>query len=840
MFVRTAILDFLRSGICRVVLIGGFISASLVFFFMRHLQESRAENRFWASITDAHNRLERNLSRGEDLVRTLQFLAQNPEWDRSQCYKALENLETARRYPGLRSVAVGYLETPWRKTQKPSAFREQAQPNLHLRFNPILLLEAGPSDIAVLQGMAPGSAKSAWMAWENKRVEAGSLTILPELGPALAFHGAFAYPDLSSQDALPTIGYVAAVFLLEDLAKESIARLSTDEITLQFFDLSEKDATNPILKSPSQSNAQWWHALAPAGLSSQKDLNLAGRMYRIQFSSSRAFFQAYEVFSPWFTGLSIFLLSILLSALIHSINQTGEKAQILALRMTQEFQNSTNRLRAITQLMPDALWIFNSEGRIIEVLTQDLTTFLAPREKVLHQKLHDVIDAPLAESFMETMNLAQITQQVQSMDYRLDVNGDTRYFEAKMALLPMERESCVICVARDVTDRKQQDETLRQSQKLESLGILAGGIAHDFNNLLAAIQGHLSLANLSPGIPDLAVHHLNRMEQSVEKATDLVRKLLAYTGKSQFSVQEIDLNRHILDLADLLDLGSSKKAELHLDLGEGLPRIQADRTQLQQVIHNLATNANEALGEKSGRIDIQTRKVHLDEWCSEFTDQVMMAGDYVELCIQDEGEGMDTDTLERISDPFFSTKGPGRGLGLSVVRGILQSHRAGFQIESEPGKGTQIRIHFPIRNPQSVPPVTKNAHTPEAQEALTLSGLVLLAEDEPVVRETTRIMLERLGFEVLEAMDGEEAWLIYQAHPTLLRMVVLDVTMPKRSGLEVYQLIRQNEPHLPILICSGYSRKSIPEPENPSEPRSFLEKPFTLKAFETTIRELLA
>jgi len=432
-------------------------------------------------------------------------------------------------------------------------------------------------------------------------------------------------------------------------------------------------------------------------------------------------------------------------------------------------------------------------------------------------------------------------QREHSVDYSLNTPRGLLRFEARA--IPMEPDfdpsPSVLWAARDITERENQEAALRQSQKLESLGLLAGGIAHDFNNLLTAILGHVSLGRLALEEGRDPARHLDHMEGSIRLAADLARRLLAYSGRTSPEVQSLDLNALVRDMSALLGVSHSKLVRLEVDLEPDLPPVQGDQVQVQQVILNLVTNAGEAIGERPGRVRLRTRLSRLD---SGLLDQRMPAqdlapGTFVTLAVEDDGCGMTEEVLARIFDPFFTTKNAGRGLGLSALRGILRTHHAGFEIASRVGQGTTVTLHFPAEEDPAPAPVV-DAGAAGARSAAW--GTLLLAEDEPTIRDLAAQMVERIGFQPLPAEDGEAAWTLFQAHREAIRAVLLDLTMPRRSGAEVYALIRALDPGLPILLCSGYSREAVPDAQGPDEPRGFLQKPFSFAQLEAALLELMA
>ena len=259
----------------------------------------------------------------------------------------------------------------------------------------------------------------------------------------------------------------------------------------------------------------------------------------------------------------------------------------------------------------------------------------------------------------------------------------------------------------DISDLKKAEEErqrlleqIRYVQKLESLGVLAGGIAHDFNNLLMAILGNVELALIDRKESDPAYNNLTEIKKITRRAADLTSQMLAYSGKGRFVVEKIDLPHLVAEMASMLDVSISKKASVIYDFDVDTPSIDADATQIRQVIMNLITNASDAIGEISGTITISTGKEYCDGRTAEkfFPDTVLPAGDYAFLEVSDSGIGMDRDIIKKIFDPFFTTKFTGRGLGLAAVSGIVKGHMGTIRIESVPGKGSSFRVLFPVQS----------------------------------------------------------------------------------------------------------------------------------------------
>ena len=362
-------------------------------------------------------------------------------------------------------------------------------------------------------------------------------------------------------------------------------------------------------------------------------------------------------------------------------------------------------------------------------------------------------------------------------------------------------------------------------QKLESLGVLAGGIAHDFNNLLVSVLGNagLALAELEPSSPIRA--RLTDIELAAQRAAELTRQMLAYAGRGRVLVQSVNLSDLVVELVTLLRTVVARTADIDVRLTDNLPDVEADASQLRQVVMNLVTNAADAIGGSPGRIEITTgRMVATREYLAySCIGQDPEPGEYVFVEIADTGCGMDDQTLARIFDPFFTTKAAGRGLGLAAVLGIVRSHKGAIAVESTPGVGSRFRL--------LIPPVAARSSNRQAgasaQRVPAAIGTVLVVDDDDGVRTVATLSLERAGFRVVSARDGEECLALVQNSGAEFDAVLLDMTMPKMSGAQTCRLIAQMRPELPIVLTSGYTE---PNAEGRFDIRGiagFLQKPFT-------------
>ena len=390
---------------------------------------------------------------------------------------------------------------------------------------------------------------------------------------------------------------------------------------------------------------------------------------------------------------------------------------------------------------------------------------------------------------------------------------------------------------RQSEERRKLDEQMRQAQKLESLGVLAGGIAHDFNNLLVGMLGNakLALAKLPADSPSRRL--VEGMETAARRAADLSDQMLAYSGRGRFVIGQIDLRTVIEEIVDLLPASVTKKAALRLDLGSDLPSIEADVTEIRQVVLNLITNAADALGEQEGVISLRTSLIDADRpyLADTYLNDGLPAGRYVTLEVSDSGCGMNADTRARIFDPFFTTKTSSRGMGLAAVLGIVRGHAGAIELDSEPGRGTTFRVLFPAGEAPAEP----EAPAVDETEARGAGRTVLVVDDDPIVLQIAQEMLEEFGFRVMGADDGLAAIESVRRHGQEIDVVLLDMTMPHLDGIETLHAMRRLRNDLEVVLTSGYSEQEASRRLEGQKAVGFIQKPYRPHELARTIAETL-
>ncbi|MBN2297215.1 MAG: PAS domain S-box protein, partial [Deltaproteobacteria bacterium] len=409
-----------------------------------------------------------------------------------------------------------------------------------------------------------------------------------------------------------------------------------------------------------------------------------------------------------------------------------------------------------------------------------------------------------------------------------------------------------VITARDITNRKKaekdrmdMEKRLLHSQKLESLGVMAGGIAHDFNNLLMAILGNLdlALADLSP--VSGSRRFIDQALLAGRRAADLTNQMLAYSGRGRFDLKSFDISDLVEEMARLLNASISKTVSLNLQLEEGLPSIIADPSQIQQIVMNLIVNASEAVGDNAGNVTISTgmRQCDEDYLMQSRLRQKPEAGTYVFLKVTDTGCGMDQETQERLFDPFFTTKFTGRGLGMAAVLGIVRGHKGAIIVDSEYGKGTSIMVLLPAGGSEKLPLKKKKLDSVHKRskpvKSRKPSETILVVDDEKMVLDLCRSMVDHFGYNVLTASDGSEALKLFRMHKKEVDCVILDLTMPKKDGTLTFDELKRIRKDIKVIISSGYDEQEIGRRFHGKGISGIIKKPYQIDELRNVLKRVL-
>jgi PAS domain S-box-containing protein len=512
----------------------------------------------------------------------------------------------------------------------------------------------------------------------------------------------------------------------------------------------------------------------------------------------------------------------------------------------QALGESEQRATALFAQAPDAIFIFDGErphvGRLIAAnpAAADLYGMHPAR---LEDGQVDFDAVMLRPEIVTALDRIVSGERVRTEIAHARRDGTHVDVEMHASAFTIGGHRYVLAFDRDVTSRKRaevertlMEVKLQQTQKLESLGLLAGGIAHDFNNLLTGILGNANLARGEDANPEIEPY-LDQIERSAERAADLCGQMLAYAGKARFEVQQVDLSTAVDDTTVLIRSSIGMNVSLDLALARDLPAVEGDLTQIRQIIMNLVLNASEAIEDRPGRIRITTGTMTADRDYLAATHLApdLPPGPYVFLEVSDTGRGMSPDTQNRIFDPFFSTKFTGRGLGLAAVLGIVRSHHGALRVESEEGCGSTFRLLLPARQvaPRTELPVRASAPAP----AWRCTGVALVIDDEPAVRHVAQRMLASFGMEVVVAAAGQEAIDRLRERPDAFSVVLLDLTMPEMSGDETYRQLRTIRADLPVVLMSGFSHQEAAARFDGHVLAGFLQKPFRLERLREIVRD---
>jgi two-component system, cell cycle sensor histidine kinase and response regulator CckA len=807
-------------------------------------------NRF---VSRTEQSLQNRLGSYEDIVRGAKgFFAEEPgPLSVEQWRTYVDGLDLPNRHPGLVSLAfIARVDTA-----DLDAFL-QARPQLTGRYHrptadPMPLRNPGQDgDHLIIELCAPGERSARGLGLDvgtshTQRVAAERArdTDQPALSGLLYFtmptdredavalcvpvyHGTHDSPDTRRRSIR---GWISAGILIKPLI-EDVLKGEDQGVAFEVVDAFASQGPQWLYATP-----DWPKGASP---DATRTLDIGGRGWQIRYAIKPDFYRVEGRNQPLILLLGGIAVSISLAAVVWSLTGTRRHALNLARTMNASLREALQRNRSHLTYSPLAVIETDSAFKVSEWNPAAEKIFGYTKQEALGQDPRILI--PLEEQAeiaarrkellasdsgirLTTENVTRTGQRIQCDWYNTALWDEGGQFIG------------AIYLADDITDRHHAESAMRQAQKLESLGVLAGGIAHDFNNLLTAILGNTEVA-LNSSSDGAALHDaLQRIEATAERGSDLARQLLAYAGKAHFAVRPIDLNGIIQEMRDLLALSVSKKVSIRMDLQPGLFPVDADSAQFQQVVMNLVINASEAIGDVPGMVTLRTRSAVYDQVQLSTTcpGQVLEPGPYVRMEVEDDGCGMDAETIGRIFDPFFTTKFTGRGLGLSAMLGIVRGHRAGIRVESINGVGTIFILLFPASES------TVSIKAPELESALPMSGTILVVDDEGIIRDLARNALEDIGFRVIEARDGLEAVDCFEKNLGSVDLVFLDMTMPRMGGAEAFRRIRALAPGIRVLLTSGYTQKESLESLVDLPPDGFLQKPFRVRELISKVRDIL-
>lgn len=585
----------------------------------------------------------------------------------------------------------------------------------------------------------------------------------------------------------------------------------------------------------------------------QDELQLPGRVWRIRYVSAPAFLDSHRVVNAWNVLYGGLLISALLALLTLLIYRRARMIEGLVNIRSQQLHGAQKRIHLLVDSLAEGLLDMDGKGVCTFINQRGLDLLGYQRaNQVIGQNIHELIHHSDVQrniithehcKIVAVMHTAKAIRVADEVFWRADGSAIAVSYNATPVY---DDTNTIVSIAVSFLDisaqvaaeqeREQMRKQVEHIQRLESLGMLAGGIAHDFNNLLTSVIGNADLALHHLDATSPVIKHLNGIHKASHHAADLCKQMLAYSGQCPLMMDSLNISELVRDMGKLLDVSISKYVEVDYELANPIHLMHADKTQVQQIVMNLLINANEAIGDKEGKLTVTTGMMDVDQkfLSTCYADKTVLPGDYVFVDVDDNGCGMDKTTLDKMFEPFFTTKFTGRGLGMSAMLGIVRSHMGAVFVRSVKGKGTCIRVLFPSLEAESFMTIEQDEIENDAVDLVKHEGLILVVDDEVNLREIAGMMLEDMGYQVLFAENGLQALDVFSQHVDDIDLVLLDLTMPKMGGEACMEALRELRANVPVLITSGYSETQGSKFEN------FLAKPYSEALFQEKVNTCVA
>jgi len=672
-------------------------------------------------------------------------------------------------------------------------------------------------------------------------------------------------------------GFVQMVFRTHDLLERTRTIHPDTMLDMFFLDASETDpALRLLYYRPAVDQAQPLSVPTEAefrqGVSREQTIPIGRRDWRVLYRPRAGWFEEQNTTLPWVRTGGVIMITLLLTGLVHTLGRRTENierevaARTDELRRTQQLlredirrrteteralKASERRMQDILDHSPNSIFVKDLEGKYVLVNRQYERMWGRTGEEIRGRNDAGLFPPEVAAAHRTTDQQALDAGDVIKFEVTVDLptgTPATTHLVHKFPLRDAEGRIYGLCgISTDITDRKQAEadklafeRNLLQTQKLESLGVLAGGIAHDFNNILTSVLGNASLARQVLAPDEASQKYLHQIENAARRAAALCAHMLTYAGKGKLAANRTDLNRLVQDTCSLLKVSIDKNCSLHLVPASDLPPVLADATQLRQIVMNLIINGAEAIDPRAGGlITVTTFTVQAEAalFHTAIHQPKLPPGPYVGLEVRDNGAGMAPETIARIFEPFFTTKFSGRGLGLSAVLGIIQGHQAALFVTSQPGQGSTFRLLLPAAEGEAV---SSQPPFPDPDNPVRLQGTVLVIDDEEAICVLATAVMECHGAQALSATSGTEALELLRTQGEKISLILLDMTMPGLTGEDTLRQLRQLGFPQPVILMSGYSEKENMQRSANLGVAGFVQKPFEVKSLLAKIRPFLS
>jgi PAS domain S-box-containing protein len=504
-------------------------------------------------------------------------------------------------------------------------------------------------------------------------------------------------------------------------------------------------------------------------------------------------------------------------------------------RIQEELEEARDRYSHLYDFAPVGYLTVNEKGTVEEANLTFATMIGMERSALLGKPFSRFIQREDQDVYYLNFQRLLESRALQSFKLRLAKKDGSDFFTNLECMLIRENDSApkqIRIVVSDITEQKELEWRLRQAQKMESIAKLAGGIAHQFNNALFVIEATTDLLEMQVPKEEVTSEYIASIKKSTARMTQLTRQLLAYARGGKYEVKDISLRVLVRNALPLLQHTLDPAIYIETHLADDILKTKGDLTQFVMVLSILLSNAADAI-EKEGHVKISCRnELITKEDAKGFPG--LLPGPYVSLTVEDNGRGMDEETKGRVFEPFFTTKFLGRGLGLAAAYGIVKNHGGWISIESQLGRGTSVCVYLPAVR-ESEEKKAQRVH----KEPLKQIGTILLIEDEVAVVATLRKLLERLGYNVLEAKTGKEAIRLTRAYDGAIDLAILDVFLPDMNGNKIYPLIKEFRPDLKVLVFSGYSIEGPAQEILDAGAHGFIQKPVSVEVLSEKLKELL-